>query len=707
MTARRGRLPSGRGGGVPSSIPQIVTGPAIMLDGGLDQLTPSLRLKPGYVRKAQNYECGITGGYARINGYERFDGRTSPSSAVYGVVQVTAFTNVPSANQTLTGQTSGATGTVIAVDQTQKLVILTKLSGTFTSSEVVKVGATVIGTATPIAATITPLYNAIYLSLAMDVYRALIGPVPGSGSVRGVVGLNVAGSENVYAFRDNPGGTATLLYLASVSGWTLVTLYNEVYFTAGGASAPADGATLTQGGNTATIKRVVLESGSWASNTAAGRFIVTTPSPGNFAAGAATIGGVNVTLSGAQTAISFNPGGKFEFDIGNFGGQFTSRRIYGCDTVNRGFEFDGLVLVPINTFATTDKPAHVRIHQNQLFFAIGSSSLSSGPGLPYQFNAAVGGAEIAYGDTITNFLVQPGQQSTPALLVTCIKDNYMLYGQAATGSNPWFKVKLNIDTGALAYTAQNLDQTYFFDIRGIITLQATLMFGNFAHASLTNAILPTIQNVRSQIVTSCVCKDRNQYRVFFNTGSALYLTVINGKVVGIMPQQFPDVLACVFRYDQLNGNEVIYAGGQNSGYVYQMERGPSFDGANIDAYLTLNWYNANTPRLLKSFRRASLEVSGSFYADMSVGYQLAYQSSELDQSIGNIDAPSNFSGSPFWDAFTWDMATWDGTTLSPSEVKVEGNAENIQFTISSTTNYINQYVISSIIPHYFKRRTLR
>ncbi len=47
----------------------------IRLAGGLDQVTPTLTLPPGFARKAANFECNVSGGYTRIAGYERFDGR--------------------------------------------------------------------------------------------------------------------------------------------------------------------------------------------------------------------------------------------------------------------------------------------------------------------------------------------------------------------------------------------------------------------------------------------------------------------------------------------------------------------------------------------------------------------------------------------------------------------------------------------------------
>ena len=342
----------------------------VYMRGGWDTQTPTLELYPGALRDVQNFEVtpNTAGGYARIGGYERFDGRPSPTDATFSLVQLASFTNVPTVGQTLTGFTSAATGVIVVIAPTY--LILTKLTGTFLNTEVVKVGGTTIGTAVPNMTTLSSLLSAQYTQAAADVYRADIAAVPGSGPIRGVVAATFSGTDVVYAFRDNVGGTAVAIYKSSGSGWVNVPLFLEVSFTAGGAAVPNDGDTLTQGGVTATIKRVVQQSGSWSGSTAAGRFIITTLAGGNFAGGAATAGAVGVTLTAIQTAITMTVGGKFEFVVDNFAGQSSTRRIYGCDGVNRGFEFDGTTFVPITTGASPDVPTSCDGARHSIIFRL-------------------------------------------------------------------------------------------------------------------------------------------------------------------------------------------------------------------------------------------------------------------------------------------------------------------------------------------------
>lgn len=51
-----------------------------ILGGGIDLQTPVLSLRPGDALVANNYELGQISGYRRTRGYERFDGRPSPSA---------------------------------------------------------------------------------------------------------------------------------------------------------------------------------------------------------------------------------------------------------------------------------------------------------------------------------------------------------------------------------------------------------------------------------------------------------------------------------------------------------------------------------------------------------------------------------------------------------------------------------------------------
>tara|TARA_R110000868_G_scaffold319759_1_gene580703 strand:+ start:5964 stop:8093 length:2130 start_codon:yes stop_codon:yes gene_type:complete len=676
--------------------------------GGFDQTTPSLVLSPGSLRDCVNFECSQSGGYGRIAGYERVDGRASPSDATYMLVQVSSFTNVPAVGDTITQATSGATGYVFTVNNVAGAyyMLVTQVTGTFDVSHAISVGATPIGTATAITASLTSQENAIALAGAADVYRALIGAVPGSGPVRGVVAMTFSGVDAIYAFRDNAGGTAVDLYKSTTGGWTQVSFLYQVSFTTGGVATGLDGDVLTQGGVTATVKRVMAASGTWAGDTAAGILVITAPAGGNFAAGAATMAGSGstVTLAAIQTAITMLPGGDFEFVKCNFSGQLVTRRIYGCDGVNKAFEFDGTTLAPIATGLSPDVPSHIAYHKRFLFLSQASSIFYSGPGTPFRWTATDGGGEIATGDTVTGMISLPGAQTSTTLAVYMDSNTGLLYGLSASDFN--FTL-FDAGTGAIPKTIQSLFDVFVFDHLGAITLKTSLNYGNFASSALTKNILPFVIQERTKLTTSSVSRDKSQYRVYFNDGYSLWLTVVNQQYVGASIILFPDPVGCVDVEHNSDGVELTYFGSTaTDGYVYQMDTGNSFDGDAITAYITMAWDAIKSPRILKRFRAASIEVQGTAYASIQFGYRLGYGSLNYAESDA-ITAATNFAGTPRWDSFTWDDFVWDGQTLTPTDVKVTGTAENIQVTISSGTNYIAPYNINSLIYHYSDRRGMR
>lgn len=670
----------------------------IALTGGLDQVTAPLQRKPGSTRSAQNFEAEQLGGYRRIAGYERFDGRPKPSAATYGILAAT-ITGAPAVGQTLTGATSGATGVIIALPGGS--FVLTKVVGTFQNGENLNVGGPTIAVATAtliVSGASTPLLHATYNNLAADQYRNDIAAVPGSGIVRGVWMLN----DVVYAFRNNAGGTACAMYKSTTGGWSQVSFEFEVAFTNGsGAATIVDGGTLTQGAVTATIRRVLVRTGSLAGGTAAGILVIAAPAGGNFAAGAATVGAGTLTLSGAQTAITLLPGGRFEFVNENFLGGTSTKRMYGVDGINRAFEFDGSYFVPIPTGMSNDTPDRIIAHKKHLFLAFDGSVQHSGPGTPYAFSIVLGASELAMGDTISGFASLPGDDASAALAIFTRNRMSILYGSSASD---WKLVTYREELGAYAYSIQDVGFTLFLDDRGLTDLQTSQAFGNFAHAAISDRIRNLINTYRTLVTASCVSRDRNQYRIFFSNKYAFYVTLKGKNVVGIMPQLFLNTVRCACSLEMNDGSEAMFFG-SDDGWVFQLDKGTSFDGSNIEAFIELAFHFANSPRTIKRLRDAMVEVQGTGYGEFSFGYTLGYGSTDLAQPA-NQTVVTSFAAT-YWDSFTWDSFTWDGQTLLPNIVDLEGEAENYSLAFRSNADYFEPFTLTGVVVQHTRRRRMR
>lgn len=671
-------------------------------EGGCDFVTPPLQQKPGRLRICMNMEVGVNGGYDTIRGYERFDGRAAPSDATYQVLPAT-ITGSIEAGDTVTGDTSGATGTVIAIDSQGPIV--TQVSGTFVDGEDLLVSAVVEATMTddPIPrGAPTPKLHSVYLNLAADVYRALIQAVPGEGPIRGICRYNSV----LYAWRNNVGSTAMAIYKSTTGGWSLVALGREIAFTSGGTYEIEIGNTITgaTSGATAVITNVVLQSGTFASGDAAG-YLVFASQTGTFQSENLNVGAnLNVaTIAGNSSAITLLPNGRVKHFIHNFGGGSTTRKIYGCDGVNPGFEFDGTVYTKIRTGMTDDKPENVICHKQHLFFSFGASVQHSATTLPYSWSPVLGAGEIGVGDDVTGFSIEMGSEANAALGIMSRNAVHVLYGN---DDGDWNLVRYRDEIGAFENSIQNIGITITLDDRGITSFRSSQDFGNFLSATLSQLVQPWIQERKDTVTDTCIVRTKNQLRYFFEDKTALYVTFSNRKVLGMMTQLLPHKITCMHSVEGTTAEEEIFFG-SDDGHCYQMEVGTSFDGEPIESFALMQYVNQGQARVNKRYKSASIEVGGSGYTELGVGYEIGYGSVNFAQP----NSYSSFTGLNFdearWDSFIWDNFYWDSEYVSPLNLKLTGATENIGFIFHKSSDEHLPTKVSGILIRYQDGRILR
>jgi hypothetical protein len=240
--------------------------------------------------------------------------------------------------------------------------------------------------------------------------------------------------------------------------------------------------------------------------------------------------------------------------------------------------------------------------------------------------------------------------------------------------------------------------------RGVMGLRAAQEFGNFATASLTINLRPFVQQRRNLATASLINSEKGQYRVFFSDGYALYVTIANGQFIGAMPMQFDNPVTCAVINDDASTRETSFFGSTN-GFVYRLDAGTSFDGEPIPASISLVFNSIKSPRAIKRFRKASIEVTGDNYAEFSFGYELGYASTEYQQPMDSMET-ADLRGA-YWDDFIWDNFIWDGVALTPKEFSLGGDAENIGIRISSNSEILDSFTVNSVLIHYTPRRGLR
>ena len=454
--------------------------------------------------------------------------------------------------------------------------------------------------------------------VAIEAQRALIAAVPGSGSIRGVWVYKGI----VYAFRDNVGATACLMYKATAAGWVAVA----------------------------------------------------TP---------------------VLTA-----GGSYEFVNYNFTGATATAMMYGCDGINKAFQFDGTLFTQITTGMTADTPNHIAAHKKHLFLSFpGGSIQNSSIGDPLTWTPLTGASEIALGDECTGM----EQQTGDALAIFTRNQTHVLYG---TSVADWNLRPFSRTTGCIAGTSQRLgNMNYYLDDRGVTSLTATQAFGDFVADSISQKINPIVQGIIPKITTSMHIRDKGQYRLFTTQGQGLCATFNGNQLAGWSTIRLPNPVICAVSGEDSTGAEVIYFGSDN-GFVYQMEKGTSFDGAAVPATLRMHFNHLKSPMLRKRYRRIMIDQEGTTI-NTPITFQASYESGAYTQGQGSSIQLALKGQKFYWNEKAWGTFTWSSDDPTYMIANVDGTAKNIGILLYSNLKYEEAYRLTGALVHFDLRRVER
>lgn len=689
-----------------SQLPNVkVAQDYVKFSGGIDLITPVLSINPGNCLDALNYEPDVFGGYRRIDGYERFDGRASPSAAIYYYIEC-ALTAAVAVGDTITGVTSSATAVVCVVQP--GILAVTKLSGVFVTGEVINVSGLPVGTLTTAAIVFgSPdgANDAIAMAAAADLYRNDIQAVPGLGPIIGGFLLN----GSVYAMRNNVGGTEAVMWRAIGTGWTQINLGRELAFTSGGTYILKEGDTIVgaTSGATAVVARVTIATGTFAAGDAAGNINFLTQT-GTFVAEVLKVGANAdvATITANSVAITMAPSGRLETVNYNFSASVSAYRTYGADGKNKAFEFDGTVFSRITTGMTADTPVHVLAANKMLFLTFNGSLQNSGINNPFSWTAQTGASEIGIGDVITNIQSSPGG----SVLISSRNKVSLLTG---TSTANFVLASVSDNIGALPYTMQSItpqgtqDAVLFLDDAGVAQLNRTNAYGNYLGGYISDMVRPLIEALRPKTIGSSVYKTRKQYRVYGNDGSGIALCLIpsnNGVQTAVTAFKYPHNVRSVWSGEDVSGLDVVFFGDDN-GFVYQCDRGSSFDGQEIEAYLRLPFNNTKSPRLRKRYRKAVMEMSAKGYVSLSFWPEFNYGDIDIASHRGQVGVIQGAGG--YWDKDLWNTFYYDARTVSSPEFEMDGTGINVSMLFYSKSKIDLGHVLQGVIFHYTARRLQR
>lgn len=682
----------------------------IPLRGGLDIVTPAVSVGPGFAIAAKNYESNVKG-YARVEGYERFDGQPKPSTATVVQLAFDSGSTEPSPGDRIDGGTSGAYGFLLEAPTVTNgtwgggdaagTMLLRHLSGTFQNNEDLEVSASAFASAdgtTNAAYAATDTEAETDRQAAVEQARDDIAAPTGSGAIRGGFVYN----GDVYAFRDNAGATAGGLHKATTAGWVAQTFGSLVAFTSGTAEF-LEGETLTGGssGASATIMRVVKQSGSWGS-TAAGYLVVGAVTSGPFQAETGTSASGSATIA-AESAITLPAGGRYRCIEHNFFGRSYLSRVYFTNEVGYAHEWDGTSLVPIRTgaSASVDKPTHVGVQANHLVLGyLGGSVFLSGTGNPLSFDANDGAAEVSLGQTISN-IHSDVRGST--IIASRTRIGYL----TGTSANDFQLDIIAPDSGAEADTMAVIGEPHFLDQRGVRALTAAQEFGNWQVGTVTRLVEPYIEARRASGATSVGAlrvRKKDQYRLFWSDGSGLNIYFGRGDPEP-MPIDLGFTPACFWSGEDTAGRDILFAGASD-GMVYQLDSGQSWDGEEMEYFLRLPFNHQGAPYMHKRYHRVTVEVeTDSASTALSMAAIAGYGANESPE--GSEQTFTGYGSLALWDLANWDQFAWDAPAANRATVNIQRIGENVSVLVSGASTYENPHRLTAVNIYFTPRRQRR
>ena len=608
---------------------------------------------PGSARILRNFEPSVEGGYRRIEGFDKYDSAIIPpygAPVVHGASQsgttliIGAIHTTPVAGDTL--EIAGVSGTYtiasggVSFDATNNRATLT-LSTSLASSPA---NAAVVTFKTTTSNYVT-IGVASWEDSAIVCKNADIFKSGGSGFTK----INVPdyGTPLVNA------GSQTGSSLA-IDGLTSAPQAGDVFKVAGidKVYTVLANATVSSGGATLSINPALASS----------------------PADNAVITFLSTSREGAN---------KTRFAKYNFNG---TEKIALVDGLNEPALYDNatftvLLDAPTDVIGAT----FVAEVKNHLFFAKGSTVTFTAPYTDTDFSVANGGGNINVGGTVTALAVFRQQ-----LIIFTETSIHQLTGNTIADFN---LQPITTDIGCIdSDTVQEIGgDVMFLGPDGLRLVSGTDRIGDFGLAVVSKTIQDTMTRFISANTsfTSCVIREKSQYRILgFNTN----ITEENAQ--GILATQFApqggDNMAWAetrgiranVADSNYNQNTEVVLFSHDDGYLYQMESGNSFDGANIKTTFATPHLPISDPRKRKTFYKLFLYTDPQGSVSFNVSLKLDFDSQGTIQpaplSILNTQGVVGFFGTG-----TFGSTKFGTKLLKLFEAQVVGSGFTVSFQFDS------------------------
>jgi hypothetical protein len=530
---------------------------------------------PGSARILRNFEPSTDGGYKKILGFTKFSSSIVPS---YGSPLVHGGSQTGS---------SIVIGNIYQAPSPGNSFTIAGVSGTYTISGN---GVSYDAANKRVSLTLTTSLD----SSPAD--KAAVTFTTNTGLIRGVAAWETYG----IAVRNNN------VYSSTGTTWTRINVpsYGTVLVAGGsqtGGTLNVDGFTqIPQVGDTFTIAGVNLIYTITATPTLTSGAASLTISP-NLDSSPADNAAITFLTANRTTT---NKSRFFKYRIA------TTEKIISVDGTNYPFIWDGTTYNQLNS-APSDVYAanHVVFHKNQMFFAKGDKLSFTAPYTDTDFNVANGAGVISIGSRITGIIT--------------FREHLIIFSEnkiSRLTGNTLADFVLQPITENIGCVDEDTIQEVGSDIMflgpdGLRLLSATDKIGDFNIASVSKQIQKEVTSLvdTSTSFSSIVIKSKSQYRIFgysSNITSSSSPGIIGTQLVGEGGIYYGwadtrGIKSYVSDYLYKNKTETIFFA-NDSGYLYKMEDGYSFDGANIQSTFATPFIPIQDPQVRKTFYKMTL-----------------------------------------------------------------------------------------------------
>lgn len=424
-------------------------------------------------------------------------------------------------------------------------------------------------------------------------------------------------------------------------------------------------------------------------------------------------------LGSIQPDGSTAPPSKYQSITQNFYGSSGLEAIYGVSGGGPAFYYDGYKnfiggkVVPGN-FARIltglpiqfEQPRSVVAHQGHLALGYYSGMVQWGNATnvlsfdPSLFD------KTADNDGVGQPVTALASINGDSLVVGARQAVFMLQGNFNSPSTV-YQSTIAPTSGMLEYSLQPMANYTYIDFRGITMIGATQKYGDFEIGHISSQISPLIiPRVQSSAffegpnigyINSYLSRNKNQYRSVYADGRQITATFLaDGELPQFTVQYLlksdgitPFTLDVVQAFTERRGRDRMFAAcNDTTGFVYELDRGTSFNGGAIPAYAVLVPDCGETPFLNKTFDGINVYGLATDYATFNVARAADYADpvaasglNVITGTFGNAQAGVTGKLKPF-------------TAKLTGPLNIEGTAIEIRFDVSSAV--LPQFVLQAM-----------